>query len=210
MIGLHSLCVMIGLHSLCVMIGLHSLCVMIGLHSLCVMIGLHSLCVMIGLHSLCVMIGLHSLCVMIGLHRGSQVHDATLTPPHSRQLTAPACPLPPAAGQFAQYEGLRLNTTEQGAKWYGGVNNEARLCYYAERTKNLSRVWKEVWGAEADRVVVVAQGQAVWPLTSDKVLSCRWVVGRPGVLTAVLCQTDVRCWVVHAPACKQPLLSTVC
>ncbi len=60
------------------------------------------------------------------------------------------------------------------------MNNEARLCYYAERTKNLSRVWKEVWGAEADRVVVVAQGQAVWPLTSDKVLSCRWV-NRAGV-----------------------------
>jgi hypothetical protein len=37
----------------------------------------------------------------------------------------------------------------------------------------MSRIWKEVWGADAGRVVVVAQGQAVWAITSSKVLSCR-------------------------------------
>jgi hypothetical protein len=57
--------------------------------------------------------------------------------------------------------------------WYGGYNNEARLCYYSERTKNMSRIWKEVFAEDAGRVVVVAQGQAVWSITSDKVLSCR-------------------------------------
>lgn len=30
-----------------------------------------------------------------------------------------------------------------------------------------------VFGAQADRVVIVAQGQAVWPITSEKVLTCR-------------------------------------
>jgi hypothetical protein len=43
----------------------------------------------------------------------------------------------------------------------------------SERTKQMSRIWKEVFGTQADRVVVVAQGQAVWPITSSKVLSCR-------------------------------------
>jgi hypothetical protein len=38
----------------------------------------------------------------------------------------------------------------------------------------MSAAWKEVWGADAARVVVVAQGQTVWPITSSKVLSCRW------------------------------------
>lgn len=32
---------------------------------------------------------------------------------------------------------------------------------------------QDVFGAKADRVVIVAQGQAVWPLTSDKILKCR-------------------------------------
>jgi hypothetical protein len=62
---------------------------------------------------------------------------------------------------------------EEGARWYGGATNEARLCYYAERTKNMSRIWKEVFGDDASRVIVVAEGQGVWPITSDKVLSCR-------------------------------------
>jgi hypothetical protein len=38
--------------------------------------------------------------------------------------------LPSAGGQFAQAEGIRLQMYEEGAKWPGGANNEARLCYY--------------------------------------------------------------------------------
>lgn len=64
---------------------------------------------------------------------------------------------------------------EQGAKWPWGATNEARLCYYAERTKNMSRVWKDVFGDQAGRVVVVGQGQGVLPASSEKMLTCRWV-----------------------------------
>lgn len=44
----------------------------------------------------------------------------------------------------------------------------------AQRTANVSRIWKEVWGeaGQANRVVAVVSGQAVWPLTSAKLLSC--------------------------------------
>lgn len=77
-------------------------------------------------------------------------------------------------GQFAQSEGVRLNMTEEGARWYGGATNEARLCYYSERTKNMSRIWRGAFGDQAAaRLVVVAQGQGVWAITSDKVLKCR-------------------------------------
>uniref|UniRef100_A0A383V938 EGF-like domain-containing protein n=1 Tax=Tetradesmus obliquus TaxID=3088 RepID=A0A383V938_TETOB len=78
-----------------------------------------------------------------------------------------------AGGQYAQAEGVRLGMNEEGAKWYGGATNEARLCYYSERTKAMSMIWKGVFGDQWNRVVVVAQGQAVWPITSDKVLRCR-------------------------------------
>lgn len=36
-------------------------------------------------------------------------------------------------GQWAQQEGVRLGYYEQGARWEGGANNEARLCYVAQR-----------------------------------------------------------------------------
>jgi hypothetical protein len=45
-----------------------------------------------------------------------------------------------AGGQYAQAEGVRLGMNEEGARWYGGAANEARLCYYAERTKQMSQV----------------------------------------------------------------------
>ncbi len=54
----------------------------------------------------------------------------------------------------------------------GGATNEARLCFVAHRTANISRIWKEVWGAAAGRVNIVISGQAVWPITSSKLLSC--------------------------------------
>lgn len=48
----------------------------------------------------------------------------------------------------------------------------------------MSRAWKEVFGDQADRVVVVAEGQGVWPITSDKILKCRcaWRLERCGAL----------------------------
>lgn len=55
----------------------------------------------------------------------------------------------------------------------------------SERTKALSKVWKEVFAAEADRVVVVIQGQMVWPITSSKLLTCRR--GARAVLNSMLC-----------------------
>ncbi|KXZ45525.1 hypothetical protein GPECTOR_53g111 [Gonium pectorale] len=76
-------------------------------------------------------------------------------------------------GKYAQAQGLLLNTTEQGAAWYGGVNNEARLCFVALKTANISKIWKAAWGAQASRVTVVIAGQSVWPITSSKLLSCR-------------------------------------
>lgn len=33
-------------------------------------------------------------------------------------------------------------------------------CYIAERTKNMSKVWKDVFADDPNRVVVVIQGQA--------------------------------------------------
>ncbi|KAG2446050.1 hypothetical protein HXX76_000652 [Chlamydomonas incerta] len=75
-------------------------------------------------------------------------------------------------GQYAQEMGLKMNLTEEGSRWYGGATNEARLCFVAQRTANISRIWKEVWGAAAGRVNIVISGQAVWPVTSSKLLSC--------------------------------------
>ncbi|PNH02889.1 Tenascin-X [Tetrabaena socialis] len=77
-------------------------------------------------------------------------------------------------GQYAQAQGLAMNTTEEGAKWYGGAVNEARLCFAALRTANISRLWKAAFGpAQAGRVVVVVSAQAVWPITASKLLTCR-------------------------------------
>ncbi|KAG2452608.1 hypothetical protein HYH02_002845 [Chlamydomonas schloesseri] len=75
-------------------------------------------------------------------------------------------------GQYAQEMGLKMNLTEEGNRWYGGATNEARLCFVAHRTANISRIWKTVWGSAAGRVNVVVSGQAVWPITSSKLLSC--------------------------------------
>lgn len=47
-----------------------------------------------------------------------------------------------AGGKYAQSEGIRLGMNEEGAKWPGGATNEARLCYYSERTKVMSQIWK--------------------------------------------------------------------
>lgn len=75
-------------------------------------------------------------------------------------------------GQYAQQQGLMLNMTEQGSAWYGGAANEARLCFAGNRTRAISQIWKEEFGAEASRVKVVVSSQFVWPLVSDKLLSC--------------------------------------
>ncbi|GFR45710.1 hypothetical protein Agub_g7119, partial [Astrephomene gubernaculifera] len=79
-------------------------------------------------------------------------------------------------GQYAQRMGLAMNLTEEGSKWYGGATNEARLCFVGQRTANISKIWKSVWGTgangNASRVVVVVSAQAVWPITSSKLLSC--------------------------------------
>jgi hypothetical protein len=65
-----------------------------------------------------------------------------------------------------------MNLTED-PHWYGGATNEARLCFLAAKTANISAIWKGVWGQQAGRVLVVASGQAAWPITSDKILGCR-------------------------------------
>ncbi|GIL67805.1 hypothetical protein Vafri_21080 [Volvox africanus] len=75
-------------------------------------------------------------------------------------------------GRYAQAMGLAMNLTEQGNKWYGGATNEARLCFVGQRTANISKIWKAVWAGRAAQVVVVVSGQAVWSITSDKLLSC--------------------------------------
>ncbi|GIL87895.1 hypothetical protein Vretifemale_15941 [Volvox reticuliferus] len=75
-------------------------------------------------------------------------------------------------GRYAQAMGLAMNLTEQGDKWYGGATNEARLCFVGQRTANISKIWKAVWAGRAAQVVVVVSGQAVWNITSDKLLSC--------------------------------------
>ncbi|GIL87884.1 hypothetical protein Vretifemale_15933, partial [Volvox reticuliferus] len=54
----------------------------------------------------------------------------------------------------------------------GGATNEARLCFTGQRTANISKIWKAVWAGRAAQVVVVVSGQAVWSITSDKLLSC--------------------------------------
>ncbi|GLC60709.1 hypothetical protein PLESTB_001660900 [Pleodorina starrii] len=75
-------------------------------------------------------------------------------------------------GRYAQAMGLKLNTTEQGDKYYGGATNEARLCFTGQRTANISKIWKAAWGSRAAQVVVVVSGQQVQNITSDKLLSC--------------------------------------
>ncbi|KAG2422805.1 hypothetical protein HXX76_015752 [Chlamydomonas incerta] len=86
-------------------------------------------------------------------------------------------------GQYAQAQGLAMNLTEQGAKWPGGLNNEARLCWVAHRTANISRMWREAFGPDqaAARLRVVVSAQAVWPLTASKLLSC----GGPAVTALI-------------------------
>ena len=51
------------------------------------------------------------------------------------------------SGRYAQMQGLALGLGEQGAAWYGGATNEARLCYVGYRTAAVSRAWKAVFGS---------------------------------------------------------------
>jgi hypothetical protein len=51
-----------------------------------------------------------------------------------------------AGGKYSQSEGVLLGMNEEGAKWPGGATNEARLCYYSERTKGMSQIWKVCFG----------------------------------------------------------------
>lgn len=51
------------------------------------------------------------------------------------------------SGKYAQIQGLALGLGEQGAAWYGGATNEARLCYVGYRTAAVSRVWRAVFGS---------------------------------------------------------------
>ncbi|EKX35128.1 hypothetical protein GUITHDRAFT_80080, partial [Guillardia theta CCMP2712] len=74
-------------------------------------------------------------------------------------------------GKYAQLMGLQLGLQQGG--WYGGDANEARFCYIGYRTAQIARIWKQVFGAEADRVIVVASTQAVWTIVTDKLLSCQ-------------------------------------
>eukprot|EP00798_Chlamydomonas_sp_ICE-L_P027890 gene27890-12008_t len=75
-------------------------------------------------------------------------------------------------GQYAQAMGLKMNLTVLGAAWPGGATNEARFCFAALRTVNISRLWKAAWGSQASRVVAVVASQASWTLATDKLLSC--------------------------------------
>lgn len=75
-------------------------------------------------------------------------------------------------GQYAELEGLRLRLG-QDEYYYGGAAAAARLCYLGYRTRQIKEIWKDVFGSEGSRRLrAVVAGQAVWSLTSDKILSC--------------------------------------
>lgn len=46
-------------------------------------------------------------------------------------------------------------------------------CYVAERTKQMSDIWKDVFSDDPSRVQVVVAGQAAWPLAAEKIFTCR-------------------------------------
>ena len=72
-----------------------------------------------------------------------------------------AAGLKPAARE-AQAEGVRLGYYEEGARFYLGANSEARLCYYAERTKRISQARRQAGArAGAGRRAGEPGGQAV-------------------------------------------------
>jgi hypothetical protein len=63
----------------------------------------------------------------------------------------------------------------QGVTYYKNVISDptqARFCWYALITGNISDIWKSVWGADKSRVKIVASTQAVNADTTKRILAC--------------------------------------
>eukprot|EP00808_Paulinella_micropora_P006271 g16608.t1 len=74
-------------------------------------------------------------------------------------------------GKYAQEQGLIMGLDKTHTYWFGD-SAEARHCFLAWTTANVSKIFEQVFGGRS-RLHVVISAQQIHPITGDKILSCK-------------------------------------